>query len=82
MDSFTNKSEKMKPKSYLRMWSSLTVSRKNFLGLFNKSKIENSWFEKIEESLIMSDVGPQLSKDITSELKLQIHKDSSSKLYS
>lgn len=75
MDSFTNKSEKMKPKSYLRMWTSLTVSRKNFLGLFNKSKIESSWFEQIEESLILSDVGPQLSKDITSELKLQIQKD-------
>ena len=66
----------MESNSYLRIWSSLTVSRKNFLGLFNKSKIENSWFEQIEESLILSDVGPQLSKDITSELELQIKQDS------
>ncbi len=65
----------MKSNSYLRIWSSLTVSRKNFLGLFNSSKIENSWFEKIEDSLIMCDVGPKLSKEITSELKLEIKKD-------
>ena len=76
MDSFTNKSEKIESNNYLRIWSSLTVSRKNFWGLFNSSKIENSWFEQIEESLILSDVGAQLSKEITTDLKLQIQKDS------
>ena len=76
MDSFTNKSEKIESNNYLRVWSSLTVSRKNFWGLFNSSKIENSWFEQIEESLILSDVGAQLSKEITTDLKLQIQKDS------
>ena len=75
MDSFTNKSEKIESNNYLRIWSSLTVSRKNFWGLFNSSKIENSWFEQIEESLILSDVGAQLSKEITTDLKLQIQKD-------
>ena len=75
MDSFTNKSEKIESNNYLRVWSSLTVSRKNFWGLFNSSKIENSWFEQIEESLILSDVGAQLSKEITTDLKLQIQKD-------
>ena len=76
MDSFTNKSEKIESNNNLRIWSSLTVSRKNFWGLFNSSKIENSWFEQIEESLILSDVGAQLSKEITTDLKLQIQKDS------
>ena len=76
MDSFTNKSEKIESNNHLRIWSSLTVSRKNFWGLFNSSKIENSWFEQIEESLILSDVGAQLSKEITTDLKLQIQKDS------
>ena len=76
MDSFTNKSEKIESNNYLRIWSSLTVSRKNFWGLFNSSKIENSWFEQVEESLILSDVGAQLSKEITTDLKLQIQKDS------
>ena len=75
MDSFTNKSEKIESNNNLRIWSSLTVSRKNFWGLFNSSKIENSWFEQIEESLILSDVGAQLSKEITTDLKLQIQKD-------
>ena len=75
MDSFTNKSEKIESNNYLRIWSSLTGSRKNFWGLFNSSKIENSWFEQIEESLILSDVGAQLSKEITTDLKLQIQKD-------
>ena len=74
MDSFTNKSEKIESNNNLRIWSSLTVSRKNFWGLFNSSKIENSWFEQIEESLILSDVGAQLSKEITTDLKLQIQK--------
>ena len=76
MDSFTNKSEKIESNNYLRIWSSLTGSRKNFWGLFNSSKIENSWFEQVEESLILSDVGAQLSKEITTDLKLQIQKDS------
>ena len=75
MDSFTNKSEKIESNNNLRIWSSLTVSRKKFWGLFNSSKIENSWFEQIEESLILSDVGAQLSKEITTDLKLQIQKD-------
>ena len=75
MDSFTKKSEKNKSANSFRIWTSLTASRKNFLGLFNKSIIQDSWFEKIEDSLISSDVGPILSKDITAQLKLKIQQN-------
>ncbi len=70
MDSFTNKSNKSS-----KIWSSLAVSRKSFLGLFKKSTIQDSWFDQVEDSLILADVGPVLSKEITTELKLRIQKE-------
>ena len=72
MDSFTNKSEKNKSTTSSKIWSSLTASRRNFVGLFRKTEIHESWFEHIEESLILSDVGPKLSMDIINELRLLI----------
>ena len=75
MNSFIKKTNKQQPSISSRIWSSLTASRKNFAGVFDRSKIEDSWFEELEDSLICTDIGPKLATQLTGLLKEKVRSE-------